>query len=168
MFDVGIGNVLISRRREDGLIAASVFLVDLFCLGVKNAIFHLMPPLRYEVTLLGLELTGELMEIPPECARKLVEGAVAYAEDLGFSPHPDYRIAQQIFGDIDKRECETSFEFGNDGKPLYISGPNETPGDIQRILNQLERRCGPGGFEYEIMEEGMDEMEDDFFDDEGP
>lgn len=166
MFDVGIGDVLISRRGKGGLIAASVFLVDIFCLGVKNAIFDFMPPPMYEVTLIGLELSVKLIEIPPECARKLVEGAVAYAEDLGFSPHPDYRIACQIFGDIDSNACETSFEFGYDGKPLYISGPHETPGDIERILNQLERRCGPGGFEYEIMEECMDEMEDDFFDEE--
>jgi hypothetical protein len=171
MFDVGIGDVLISRRRRlDGLIVTSVFLVDLFCMGVKNAIFDLMPPSMYEVTLTGLELSVELIEIPPECARKLVEGAVAYAKDLGFSPHPDYRIACQIFGDIDSNACETGFEFGYDGKPLYVSGPHETPGDIERILNQLERRCGPGGFEYEIMEEGMDDDfdEDDFFDDEGP
>jgi hypothetical protein len=166
MFDVGIGNVLISRQREEeGLIAASVFLVDLFCLGVKNALFHVMPPLGYEATLLGLQMTGDLMEIPPECARKLVEGAVAYAEDLGFSPHPDYRIAHQIFGDIDKRECETSFEFGKDGKPLYVSGPNETPGDIQKILNQLERRCGPDDFHYLIMGDAIEVMEDDFDED---
>jgi hypothetical protein len=108
MFDAGIGNVLISRRRkDDGLIAASVFLVDLLCLGVKNAVSHVVSPPRYEATLVALELVGDLMEIPPECARKLVEGAVAYAEDLGFSQHPDYRIAHQIFGHIDKTECET-------------------------------------------------------------
>jgi hypothetical protein len=157
MFEVGIGNVLISRRRsDDGRIAVSVFLVDLLCLGVKNAMFDILSPLTYEATLTGLELLGDLMEVPPECARKLVEGAVAYAEDLGFSPQHDYRIAYQIFGDIDKTECETSFEFGLDGKPMYFSGPNDSPGDIQRILNQLEKRCGPDGFDFTIADEADD------------
>jgi hypothetical protein len=94
-----------------------------------------------------------------------VEGAVAYAEDLGFAPNPDYRIAHQIFGNIDKTECECKFEFGFNGKPVYISGPKETPGDIERILKQLERRCGPGGFEFAITEVGIEELEDDFFED---
>jgi hypothetical protein len=170
MFDVGIGNVLISRRGKDGLIAASVFLVDIFCLGVKNTVFRLMSPFKYAETLLSLEMTEDLMEIPPECARKLVEGAVAYAEDLGFSPHPDYQIARHIFDNIDSNACKTSFEFGSDGIPFYVSGPNESREDTKRILKQLERRCGPDGFEYAIMEEGMEDDfdEDDFFDEEYP
>ena len=115
-----------------------------------------MSPFKYAEILFSLEVTGHLMEIPPECARKLVEGAVAYAEDLGFSPHPDYQIARHIFDDIDSNACKTSFEFGSDGIPFYLAGPNESREDTKRILKQLERRCGRDGFEYAIMEEGIE------------
>ena len=41
----------------------------------------------------------------PAYARKLVEGAMADARDLGFDPHVDYRIAKAIFGDVDAAAC---------------------------------------------------------------
>ena len=45
------------------------------------------------------------------------------------------------------------FEFGKDGKPFYVSGPNETRADSERIIATLTRKLGPGGFHYMV---GMD------------
>ena len=87
----------------------------------------------------------------PACFRKLVEGGVAYAQDLGFSPHEDYAEARQIFGDVQSAACPTRFEYGHDGKPLYVSGPHETATQVQSILNQLERRLGTGNFDYLVL-----------------
>jgi hypothetical protein len=75
IFDVGIGDVLISRRRaRDGLIAASIFLVDIFCLGVKNAMFHLMPPFGHEATLVALEMSGGFNRNPSGMCSQLGGG----------------------------------------------------------------------------------------------
>jgi hypothetical protein len=165
--EVGMGPVMISRQREtDGQIATGLFLLDLLCLGVKNAMFSVVSRTEYEAMVRRAEAAGQRMrESSPECARKLVEDAMAYAKELGFSPQRDYQIARQIFGNIDTSRCETTFKFGKDGKPLYVSGPNETPGDIQRILNQLERSCGVDGFNYLVPGEVIEVMEDDFDDD---
>jgi hypothetical protein len=40
------------------------------------------------------------------------------------------------------------FVFGLDGKPFYVSGPEDSPGFIRRVLRTLERHCGPDGFHY--------------------
>ena len=37
LFELGMGNLVFSRLLPDGRIALAVFLLDVFCLGVKNA-----------------------------------------------------------------------------------------------------------------------------------
>ena len=69
----------------------------------------------YRLRLEHIEKTQGLKEVHPACARKLVEGAEAYALDLGFYPHGDYGVAKKIFGDIDKELCPRSFTFGREG-----------------------------------------------------
>jgi hypothetical protein len=88
----------------------------------------------------------------PACFRKLVEGGVAYAHELGFNPHVDYAEASQIFGDVQATDCPTHFEYGHDGKPFYISGPHEAATQVQTILEQLQRRLGAGNFDYLVLE----------------
>jgi hypothetical protein len=39
------------------------------------------------------------------CARKLIEGGAIYADHYGFKPHRDYKMAKQIFGEIDATAC---------------------------------------------------------------
>lgn len=82
--------------------------------------------------------------LKPECLRKLVEGAVQYAADLGLQPHADYRAARMIFGDIRTDECTEEFEYGKDGKPVFIMGPRDNPAECQRIFQAIENRIGSG------------------------
>ena len=148
IFDKGIGNVVISRRMPDGSVSASVFLVDTFCLGVKNCFFTNVSRSRYEERIIYLEQNENLEKVAPEYAVKLVENAVAYATDLGFNPHEDYSKVKKIFGNIDPSLCSTEFDFGEDGKPFYVSGPNQTEADSKRIIHTLSERLGPDGFHY--------------------
>ncbi|MCG5526050.1 hypothetical protein LRB11_14085 [Ectothiorhodospira haloalkaliphila] len=152
LFDCGLGPVIWARRTPDGMIASSVFLVDVYCLGVKDAFVQVCSQLEYEhrlkprfTDLLGFQ---EFEILAPECARKLIEGVVQYADELEFSPHADYQNAKGIFGDVDPDVCPTSFAFGHNGKPLYIRGPGESIAQAERIIDRLERLCGPGNFDY--------------------
>src|SRR4029077_20110405 len=91
---------------------------------------------------------GGMVKMEPACARKLVEGAVAYAHELGFAPHPDYQTAKVIFGDIDSSQCEEEFEYGKDGKPFFFAGPNDSPARCRQILDTLARTRGQGNFHF--------------------
>jgi hypothetical protein len=126
LFDIGIGNVIVSRTMPTGQIGASFFLVDIYCLGIKNAFFEVMSSEAYAYKTARLQ-HEKLKRIDPPCARKLVEDAEAYARDLGFKPHPDYQVAKRIFGDIDATACPMHFEFGKDGKPFFASGALRHP-----------------------------------------
>lgn len=149
IWQAGIGHVLVSRQCRNGKVAFAVFLVDVFCLGVKNTMADIASRTRYDAELFQ-KLMGKYESVPlkPECARKLVEGAVNYASDLGFSPHPDYRAAKLIFGDVSAEACTVEYVFGKDGKPFFFAGPHDDEARCERILRTLNRRCGPDGHHF--------------------
>ncbi len=150
-WDTGMGQVLISRELPNGQVAFAMFLVDIYCLGVKDAFGDILPRGTYKEKLLDrLDEQYEMVGIAPAAARKLVEGAVEYAGRLGLHPHSDYFRVNSIFGDIDADECEEEFEYGHDGKPLFIAGPHDTPERCYRILSVLENACGRDEFHYTV------------------
>jgi len=153
LFELGMGNLVFSRSLPDGRIAAGAFLLDVFCLGVKNAFATLVSRHEYDQLLLGWSMSEDHQPMEPTCFRKLVEGGVAYAQELSFSPHHDYAVASLIFGDLKPSDCSTLFKYGHDGKPFYIPGPHESKEQIDATLGQLEQRVGADNFHYLLMED---------------
>ena len=149
LWEVGIGNVLVSRQLSSGNVAFVMFLVDVYCLGVKNLFLNILPRATYDSKIYDHLLEqGPVQHFKPECARKLVEGAVEYARALEFPPHADYRVGKLIFGDISAEACSQQFVFGKDGKPLFFAGPHDHAARCHEILGTLNRVCGPGGYHY--------------------
>ncbi|MBF0496792.1 MAG: hypothetical protein HQK58_09510 [Deltaproteobacteria bacterium] len=146
LFKVGLGSVVFTRKMKDGQLALASILLDVFCLGVKDATFAIVSKDQYESYKEGLNRRQESKITDPSCVRKLVEGAVEYARDLGFEPHRDYKKARQIFGDYDPEECPDAFAYGRDGLPCFISGPYDTPARCKKIIDTLTRNCGEGNF----------------------
>lgn len=148
--DEGLGYTLLSRLLPNNRVAAVVFLVDIRCLGVKDCFGRLMVRAEYDAFCRELDDKFEVEDHTPADVRKLVEGAVDYARNLGLEPHPDYYRVKSIFGDIDVCESQMEFEFGSEGKPLFMNGPYDSPERCRQILSILEHSCGPGGYHYII------------------
>ncbi len=154
----GLTYVLIARLRDDGSADLAGFLMDLFCLGVKDAFWE--PDLEGSGLrdLLDQTLRGDFREkIHPARARKLIEGALAYAESLGFAPHRDFRKARRVLSGIDASLCPRDF---SDGRPCYIRGTNDSDERVERVervLALLEARCGPDGFDYQGLDDDDEE-----------
>ncbi len=157
LFEQGIGHLYFTRLMPDGRISAGIFLVDVFCLGVKDAFFRIIEKFEYESRIKNRSGPERLVPVSPAYLRKLVEGAVAYARDLGFEPHRDYAEARQIFGDQETDSCTQEFMYGHEGKPLYISGPFESQARAKAIVEQLRQRKGEDGYHF-IM--GVDDLDD--------
>jgi hypothetical protein len=150
LFDSGCGYLVVSRFKADGRVEAGFFVLDVFCLGVKDADFHQFNSVNdYQESLLNrLFRDEEPVRMTPAAGRKLAEDAVSYARGLGFSPGADYKKASRVFGGITTADCDEQFVFGKDGKPFYIQGPWESPAGAERILRALEARCGEDGYDY--------------------
>lgn len=157
LFELGIGNIVVSRTLPSGEIATAVFLLDVFCLGVKDAYFEVLSLGEYEFAVSRVEDRATLRRVLPSYARKLIEGAVQYAEGFCLRPHPDYHVAKRIFGDVDPTTCSQDFEYGREGKPFYVVGPNDTRARSRQILALLERAYGPDGFHF-LVAEGASEL----------
>lgn len=151
MFLKGIGTVILTRDLPSGEIVMGGYLVDTYCLGIKNAFLKASNVFDYREFIEEISYSEDLERADPSFARKLVEDGLAYAQGLGFRPHKDYKKARLLFGSIDSSNCDSNFEFGKDGKPFYISGPFDSPQKIERIRRSLTKSCGEDGFELMIL-----------------
>jgi hypothetical protein len=158
----GMGQLLFSRELRSGEIATAVFLIDRYCLGIKDAFGRILHQSEYREVIERCYGLGHVVRLDSHTARRLVEDAVAYARDLGFEPHPDYFRAAPIFGDVDPALASRTFEFGRDGKPCFIAGPHDSPARIERILDQRRDRRGEDGLHCLVRVEESDLLNREF------
>jgi hypothetical protein len=138
MTDSGMGSVVLARKSATGQITASFFLLDVFCLGVKDSYIKTMSIIDFDRSVDMLKRSQPLAPIEAAAARALIEGAVDYASELGFEPGGDFPKAEALFGDIEA--SDDTFEFGRNGKPFFMSGPNDSPARVRQILDTLGAR----------------------------
>ena len=155
--------VFLSRKTGARDLALGGFLVDAYCLGVKDAMFRELDEDEMEELLDGAAATAPLTPVDPPYARKLMRDAAAYAQSLGLPPHPDYASVEPLFGDVAADACDVAFKFGHEGRPFYVPGPTESPTQIRRRIDRLRRHLGDDGFDFGIPEAAFDapsELED--------
>ena len=145
----GLAAVVVARRHRPQRVSVCGYLVDTFCLGVKNT---LGPELMHERDLPGFlhtfftsfEAVGQPLAVPLELGRHLVWGAVEHARRLGFEPVPDFR---DTAGHLGEWTDTSRITFGRDGVPFYVSGPYDNP---RSVVRTLERTCGEGNYHYVV------------------
>lgn len=156
LFDIGLGYVVLGRTKSSTTVATAVFLVDVYCLGVKNGFYAELTQEKFADVVEGLAgMENPFVDIDPACARKIVACAVEYAKQLGFAPHDDYPPAEALFGDIDADSCSTEYVFGKDGKPFFCAGPQDTPAKISKVMRTLTDRVGEGNFDYMVQADDL-------------
>ena len=144
--DVALANIILSRRQPDGRIVFGCYLVDKYCLGLKNTFCNArIPTSKYAWLRAGLFETTGSIECPVPLAHSIIYGGIDYAANLGFSPNKDFKLSRYILEERDRFESLPKVEFGKDGKPLFIAGPDD---NSALILAQLERSVGQGNFNY--------------------
>ncbi len=139
---------LVARRSPSGQIAIGTFLVDLGCLGVKSAFAGLFDTRREYQQKLRRKMTShqKMIKADVNLVAKIVREAIAYADELGFKPDPDYRDAMLVLGDADPDACDVPIPLGGkDGKPFFFAGPYD---NVDRIMAKLTRKLGPDGFHF--------------------
>ncbi|TDG35514.1 hypothetical protein EZJ43_12890 [Pedobacter changchengzhani] len=155
--EAGIANVIVSREHTNGNFTLGVYLIDFKCLGIKDAYF------KFNLSADDFDKLVDLIggvEIDYIKAHNMVYGAEAFANDCGFKPHKDWAIAQFVLEEDDEKIPIIEIEFGEDGKPAYYVGPNDTPAKIKQILATLDKTMGRENYLFYYDED------DDVFDDE--
>jgi hypothetical protein len=150
----GLVTVMVARPDQRSRSRVCVYLVDTFCLGVKNVMGpqtvsdNALHKLRRTV-FAGYDKLA--VPAPLELAQHLVFGAVEFARELGFEPHPDFAAAADHLGAWSRR-CP--IQFGYKGSPFYIQGPHD---DVESIACTLTGTpAAPFRLESTVMTEQPD------------
>lgn len=162
--DLGMAVVTVIREKPNGKFILGFYMTDTFCLGLKNTGF------LYDYSSFELEQVLEQQysdanqlerkKIKPDLAYNIVYGAVEYAEDLGFSPHKDFKVSEYLLADVDDVKF-IELEFGKDGKPLFVAGPYD---DYERVMSILNKKVGQGNYDY-LLPFDQDYDDDEYGDD---
>ena len=144
----GITPVIVARLQADNRVVFGAFMVDIYCLGVKNALWEAdVSRNRFE-----RELPRMCSGAPEACesglAHEIIYGAVDYARRYDFEPHRDFAKASLVLDPPAAHARIHHVEFGHEGKPLFVAGPND---NAPAIVNQLMRTAGEGKFNYLVM-----------------
>ncbi len=142
----GLVGILLARDTGSTVVACG-FLVDVFCLGVKDTNGPKTMDRRklpdFTRTFFSAWPGQASVAAPLDLARHVVFGAVDYARSLGFEPHPDFARGAALLGDWEADSSDVTF--GRDGKPFYINGPRD---DTYGNMAKLRRTVGAGNFDY--------------------
>lgn len=140
----GLMSVLVAREHGSG-VSACGYLVDVWCLGVKDCIGPKTMDRRKLpdfVSLYFRTFSRPPVAAPLDLARHAVFGAVDYARGLGLEPHPDFA---KCAGHLGEWNGSSDITFGRDGMPLYMPGPHD---NVHAVMSTLRKAVGDGNFHY--------------------
>lgn len=151
----GIASALVSRKHTNGNVTLGFYLIDLKCLGIKDAFFKFNVAVDEMFDLVD-QMNG--IEIEYEKIHNIIYGAEAFANDCGFKPHKDWAIGQFILAEDDDSIPLIEIEFGEGGVPAFFVGPYDNPAKVNQILATLDKNVGAGNY---LFYNDEDEFEDD-------
>lgn len=149
VFEIGMGTLVLARGVTRHHLALSSFLIDVFCLGIKDVMFESVEGEAFEMYVDAMGAGSPMVSVDPGYARKLLRDLAPWSQSIGFAPHRDFATIERIFGDVSADASDAVFRFGRDGKPFHVPGPNDTAPLIQRRIAQLQNYLGDDGFGFE-------------------
>jgi hypothetical protein len=141
----GLVGVLVAREERNGRVRVCGWLVDVWCLGVKDVVGPRLMNERRVAEFAGSYFAAYQARppaAPVELARHLVFGAVAYARSLGFAPAAGFATTT---GQLGPWAGPSAIGFGRDGKPFFLQGPRD---NAAAILKTLEGSVGRDNFHF--------------------
>ena len=141
----GLGIVLVARTTGYKRFVVCTYMVDYWCLGLKDTIGEKkLNDIKYQqfLNMVYRGFSDGYQEITLQQAQAIVFGAIDYANKLGFKPHIDFQKTKNHLGTWNG---EPQLTFGRDGKPCFIEGPYDNSDEIVRTLKM---NVGEENFNY--------------------
>lgn len=124
----GLATILISRMQPNDRLVFGSYLVDVFCLGLKDTFCNAdFTKSRYEIFKKKYYHESASIKCSHSSAHTIIYGAIKFASSFGFKPHEDFSLSKYILDEPGSFEKDESIEFGQNGEPLYIQGPYDDP-----------------------------------------
>lgn len=157
----GLGHIIVVREHVGGKVTLGMYLVDKYCLGVKDTFYHFrMEEYDYRDFLYTLDEIG-IKEISYEEAHNRIFGAVEFAEEAGIKPHKNFALTQYILEEDDENVPLIEYEYGKDGRHFLVAKSNL---EASKYLPLLRKNLGDN-FDWVIREPEGDGFDNDDLDD---
>jgi hypothetical protein len=147
----GLATVCVARTTGHERYEVCTYLVDYWCLGLKDTIgLKKFNGTQYREFLeMVYEHYDSYQQISFTEAQAIVWGSIEYAKTLGIKPHRDFEQTKAHLGEW---KGEMQLKFGRDGKPFYFQGPYDNK---DKIFKALRESVGDGNFDYVLVMEGF-------------
>lgn len=143
----GMITITLVRQGPQGQVALANFLVDMWCLGIKDCAGNLMSISDASESIAEMGHRLQLEPIAAEDAHAIVRAGIEYAESLGFPPSRDCQKLLPIWNGIPVGELPEGVEKGRDGRPFYVVGPYDNLAMQRRVTGLLNESVGPGNYD---------------------
>lgn len=153
MTECGEGHVIVTRRHTGGRVSMAMYLVDTYCIGVKDSLFRLR--LEEEELEEMLDRAPGIRECSYEEAHNWVYGAIAWAEEAGIEPDKSFAVTKYMLEEDTDDIPLIEYEFGREGKHLLMANNNL---EASRYLPLMKKNLGEGNFTLTIK---MDKLNED-------
>jgi hypothetical protein len=143
-YDMGKGSLIISRKHSNGNITCGFYLVDLFCVGMKDS-FYLYNISRneFENVLDEMSEKEDLLEIEYSLAHNIIYGSLDFAGTYNFKPHKSFQLTKYILEDAKKEIEYIDIPFGIDSKPAVVVSEQDPK---IAIINHLKKTLDDSDF----------------------
>ncbi len=161
--ECGLCHIVVTRLHKGGRKTIGVYLVDKYCLGVKDAFYRLrMDDIEYDDFIQTISREYHLKKISYNEAHNLIYGAIEFADEAGIAPCKDFALAKYILEEDTEAIPLIEYEYGKDGKHLLVASSQK---EADRYLPALRANLG-ADFNYIIEDnpfETPEPEEDDLF-----
>lgn len=130
---------IVTRCHPKGTITVGLYLVDTFCLGVKDSFY------RFSIDDYDLEkLLGDYGRVGMEeteyaVVHNLIYGALEFAEEAGISPCKEFSLTKYILEEDTDAIPLMEFDYGNNGKHFLVA---DSRSQLDFYLPKLRRNLG--------------------------
>lgn len=151
----GEGHVVVSRLHKGGKVSAAFYLVDIYCVGVKNSFYKLrMDDYEFEELIERMRME-DVQECSYEEAHNWVYSAVAFAEEAGIQPDKSFNLTQYMLEEDTDEVPLMEFEFGKNGKHCLVAHSNL---EASQYLPAMKAHLGDN---YDVLIETGNNFEDE-------
>ena len=153
--NVGEGTVIVVRRHPNDKFTLATYLLDIFCLGVKDTFYRLrLDEFEYE-EYLDKFTSMDVTEITYNEAHNWIYGAIAFAEEAGIAPHKDFNVTQYMLEEDTEDIPLIEYNYGKDGKHFLVAMSQL---ELSRYIPILKKNLGDD-FDY-VLQDDEDEYDD--------
>ena len=122
----------------------AVYLVDIWCVGVKDSFYRLRLEDDEFKEMIDTYRLG-LRECCYDEAHNWIFGAIAFAEEAGIEPDKSFKVTQYMLEEDDDNIPLIEYEYGKNGKHTLVT---HTRLEASRYLPLLKKNLGKDNFDY--------------------